>query len=97
MKNILFLQTNTFQGILATDFERSFAVFTYKCGDLEFSGGANIGFSTRVGLYGIHVAAERGNAKAIACWNSPGNVWVNVVYKLTTGKLRNNKSSGGIS
>ena len=85
-----YIQTNTFQGILATDFERSFAVFTYKCGDLDFSGGAIIGFSdTRSGYYRMHVASERGNAKAIDCLNYPENVWVNVVYKLTIGKSTN--------
>lgn len=84
-----YIQTNTFQGILATDFERSFAVFTYKCGDLDYSGGAIIGFSDSRFYYGMHVASERGNAKAIACLNYPENVWVNVVYELTFGKSTN--------
>ena len=58
------------------------------CGDLSFSGGATIGFSTKDGLYANHVASVRGNAQAISCLNSPENPWVNVVYELTlTGKL----------
>lgn len=52
------------------------------CGDLEFSGGATIGFVTESGLYANHVTLLRGNAKDIACLNSPNSPWVNVVYKL---------------
>lgn len=86
----LILQTNTFQGILVSDFEQSFAVFTYKCGDLGFSGDATIGFVTEGGLYANHAATFRGNAKEVACLNSPNSPWVNIVYKLTdSGKLRN--------
>ena len=58
------------------------------CGDLSFSGGATIGFSTKDGLYANHVVSIRGNAKAISCLNAPDSPWVNVVYELTlTGKL----------
>ena len=81
--HFLIPQTNTFQGILVSDFEQSFAVFTYKCGDLGFSGGATIGFVTAGGLFANHVATVRGNAKEVACLNSPNSPWVNVVYKLT--------------
>ena len=87
-KIILFLQTNTFQGILATDFVRSFAVFTYMCGDLSYSTNTIIGFFSEDGLYATHPASDRGNAMAVACLNYPDNPWVNVVYKLTAGKLK---------
>jgi hypothetical protein len=76
-------QTNTFQGILATDFSRSFAVFTYKCGDLTFSGGATIGFATEDGLFANHIATIRGSAQSIACLNMPSSPWVNVVYEIS--------------
>ena len=86
---IFFLQTNTFQGILATDFVRSFAVFTYKCGDLSYSAYTFIGVNSEDGLYAIHPASDRWNAMAIACLNYPGNPWVNVVHELTAaGKLK---------
>ena len=65
-------------------------MFTYKCGDLDFSGGAIIGFSeSRSNYYRMHFTSERGNAKAIACLNYPENVWANVVYKLSFGKSTN--------
>ena len=77
------LQTNTFQGILVTDYSRSFAVFTYNCGDLEFSNRATIGFSSGDGLFANHPATQRGSAQSIACLNQPVTPWVNVVYELT--------------
>ena len=77
------LQTNTFQGVLVTDYSRSFAVFTYNCGDLDFSNGATIGFSSGDGLFANHPAIQRGSALSIACLNQPVTPWVNVVYELT--------------
>ena len=84
---ILYTQTNTFQGLLVTDFSRSFSVFTYYCGDLSYSHGATIGFVTGDGLFAHHPAILRGSAQSVACLNSPASPWVNVVYEITkTGK-----------
>ena len=88
IKIIFFLQTNTFQGILATNFVRSFAVFIYMCGDLSYSADTVIGFFSEDGLNATHPASDRWNAMAIACLNYPDNPWVNVVYELTAGKLK---------
>ena len=79
------LQRNTFQGIIVTNFTRSFAVFIYYCGDLTFSSGATI---TPDGLFANHPATFSGSAQSIACMNSPASPWVNVVYEITTsGKI----------
>ena len=67
---------------------RSFAVFTYLCGDLSYSANTIIGFYSDDGLYALHPASDRLNAMAIACLNYPDNPWVNVVYELTAGKLK---------
>ena len=80
---IFALQTNTFQGMLVTNYSTSFAVFTYYCGDLGFSNGATIGFSSGDGLFANHPAVLRGSAQSIACLNQPTSSWVNVVYELT--------------
>ena len=77
------LQTNTFQGMLVTNYSTSFAVFTYYCGDLGFSNGATIGFSSGDGLFTNHPAVLRDSAQSIACLNQPTSSWVNVVYELT--------------
>ena len=79
-------QRNTFQGLVITDFNSSYAVFIYKCSDLEFSGGANIGFTAGNVLFSNHrVSGKR--AKNIACRNYPESPWVNWVYKLTRKDL----------
>ena len=83
----VFLQINTFQGVLVTDCSRSFAVFTYFCGEMGFSNGATIGFVTGDGLFANHPASQRGSVQSIACLNEPASPWVNVVYEITAGML----------
>ena len=81
--NFIFTQTNTFQGIIVTDFTRSFSVFTYFCGDLSYSNGATIGFTTADGFFANHPASLRSSSQSIGCLNSPASPWVNVVYEIT--------------
>ena len=70
-----------------TDFERSYAVFTYYCGNLNFSNNASIGFSSGDGINANHEATLSNFAESIACLNAPASPWVNVVYEIsTTGK-----------
>ena len=76
-------QTNTFQGIIVTDFSRSFSVFTYYCGDMSYSNGATIGFMTRDGLFANHPAGTRTHAEYIDCLNDPISPWVNIVYQIS--------------
>ena len=78
------LQSNTFQGILITNGEVSYAVFTYKCGLMAWSGGASIGYSTDGSFYYNHDLSLTSNASMIACGNT-GEVWKNIVSKL--GKM----------
>ena len=74
------VQGNTFQGILITDGWRSYAVFTYKCGLLEWSGGATIGFYAEGDFYMNHPLSGV-NSTQIACVNGD-LLWSNVVYSL---------------
>ena len=76
--------------MIVTDFSRSFSVFTYFCGDLSYSNGATIGFTTTDGLFANHPATLRNSAQDIACLNSPATPWVNVVYEIAApGKIDN--------
>jgi len=81
-------QTNTFQGIVTTDHRRSFAVFSYKCGDIGFSNSATIGFTAEDVFFANHPLTVRRRAQDIACINSPESEWVNVVYELTSEDLQ---------
>ena len=81
-------QTNTFQGIVTTDHMRSFAVFTYKCGDIGYSISATIGFTAGDVLFANHPLTVRKRAKRIACINSPESQWVNVIFELTSEDLQ---------
>ena len=82
------LQTNTFQGILVTDFERSYAVFTYYCEDLEFSSDSFVGFQVSDDFFYFHETSFTNNVLSIACLNVPDSPWVNIVYGTTaSGKF----------
>jgi len=77
-----FVQTNTFQGVVVSDGSRSYAVFIYRCGLMEWNGRAIIGFNANGSLYQNHRLAGTFSAKNIACLNSPDAIWSNVVYLL---------------
>ena len=67
-----------------TDFVTSYAVFTYKCGDLSYSQPGEIVVIDRLEYLEIyHAATYRNKPHDIACLNLP-SPWVNVVYKVTT-------------
>ena len=66
---------------MITNGYQSFAVFTYRCGSLQWSGDAVIGFKVNDQLYDIHELSGN-SANAIACLNSPRTIWSNVVYQL---------------
>ena len=76
-------QTNTYQGVLVTDGVQSYALFTYKCGEMEWSGGATIGFGANDELYANLRLSGSSQANAVACLNSPTTEWSNLLYKLT--------------
>ena len=80
------MQTNTYQAILATDGTNSFAIFTYKCGDLEWDGGAVIGFGASSEMFSNQRLSGTGRSLAIACLNDPGNQFSNVVFELTDSR-----------
>ena len=74
-------KANTFQGVLITNGFQSFTVFTYRCGSMQWSGNAVVGFKADDHLYEIH-SLSGSSANSIACLNSPGSVWSNVIYQL---------------
>ena len=82
---LIFLQTNTFQAIAITDGSQSYAVYTYRCGDLGWSGGATIGYNGGpVGnFYANHPLSGTNSANTIACLNSGVTEWFNVVYNVS--------------
>ena len=60
--NLHALQGNNYQVVLLTDGTRSYTVFTYKCGELNYSKfptAAAIGFSAGLSLYANHPLSHR--------------------------------------
>ena len=66
-----------------TNYSRSFAIFTYKCGDLSYPSHVTIGFGTPDGLFANHPFSSGSNTKSIACSKSSYSDWVNVVYEIS--------------
>ena len=81
--------TNTFQAVIVVDeVGVSFAIFIYKCGELEWISvdgnppptiGYYAGAPQKFGIYTV----ESNNADVISCVNCPDSVWTNVLFELS--------------
>ena len=80
--------------MIATDGFMSYAIFTYKCGELNWlwSKYATIGFSITQDFYANHYLSKTPNVNNISCLNSPTSEWSNVVYHIGGGKIPNKVS-----
>ena len=77
-------QTNTYQAIAITDGFQSYAVYTYRCGDLQWSGGATIGYNGGpIGNFSENHPLSGDNANSIACINTGVTEYSNVVYNVS--------------
>ena len=72
--------------MIATDGLASYAIFTYKCGELNWMATTTIGFSITQDFYANHALSRAANVNDIACLN-PNSTWSNVVYHVGGGKL----------
>ena len=77
------IQTNSYQGIVITDGTDSFAVFTYQCGAMTWSGNATIGFNAGGSQFENHPLSGSSIAQSIGCMNYNSTVWTNLLFKLT--------------
>lgn len=77
------MQTNSYQGIVITDGTDSFAVFTYQCGAMTWSGNATIGYNAGGSQFENHPLSGSSNTESIGCMNYNNTVWTNIVFKLT--------------
>jgi hypothetical protein len=80
---IITVQTNSYQGLVITDGRDSFAVFTYQCGAMTWSGNATIGFNAGGSQYENHPLSGSSITRSIACMNYSSTVWINLLFKLT--------------
>ena len=70
--------------MVITDGSKSYAVFTYKCGYLEWSGRfrhAVVGFNMR-GQFVNHPLSAQREVVNIACLQNHTTSWINLVYKI---------------
>ena len=79
------MQNNSYQAVLVTDgHEKSFAIFTFKCGMMNWAGRTpSIGFNAGGRYFAEHPLSQQPFSNTIACLNEE-SVWSNVVYDLTS-------------
>ena len=77
---------NTFQAIMVTDGNNSFAIFIYRCGDLQWDDNAVIGFGASSEFASNHWLSGTPNVTSIACLNTPDNPFFILLYKLTESR-----------
>lgn len=65
--------------ILVSDGIYSYAIFTYKCGLMEWSRTPTIGYNAG----GEHFANHDPSSSAVACLNTPTSDYSNVIYLLS--------------
>ena len=76
-------QNNTVQGLLITDGEKTYAVFTYKCGTLNWAGNAVIGFNAGGDYFTNHPLSGLTTSNLVACIHQfEGSEWNNIIYNL---------------
>ena len=80
---LIAIQTNSHQGIVITDGTDSFAVFTYQCGAMTWSGNATIGFNAGGSQFENHPLSGSSMTQSIGCMNYNSTVWTNLLFKLT--------------
>ena len=66
----------------------SYAIFTYKCGSLNWTHKAGIGFIASEEFFANHPLSRSNDVNDIACLNEPYSQWSNVIYKLTMTKCK---------
>ena len=72
---------NTYQAILITDGRKSYAVYTYECGAMEWGSFSTIGFNAAGVYYANHELSDTNNTQRIACLALPSEV-NNLIYDL---------------
>ena len=80
------MQTNSFQAVLTSSEGISFAIFTYKCGSLNWvNNRASIGYNAGMDFFN-HDLSRSIDVNDIACLNQPLTPWSNVILKFENGK-----------
>lgn len=80
-------QPNTFQLAVATDGKSSYAVLTFKCGDLNWVARvASIGFTADQNPHANYNFSRTAAVNNVSCLNLPLSNWSNVVYQISLGE-----------
>ena len=80
------INSSDFQAVLASQGNKTYAIFTYKCGLFDWNGtNAIIGFSASNTVF-ANSPLSRLVQSNINCLNSPTSNWSNIAYEI--GRVR---------
>ena len=68
---------------MVTDGTNSFAIFIYRCGDLEWNGGATIGYGASSEMFSNHRLSRSPFITFIGCLNTPNSQFFTVLYEVS--------------
>ena len=83
--------------VITSDGLYSYAVVTYECGDINWTGfdadqlnpsNPVVGFQAGQGVHGSHYLSYTPDVINIACLNLPSSNWSNVVFQLSQGESK---------
>lgn len=74
---------------MITDGVDSYAVFTYRCGDMNWAYRPTIGFNAAGDYFVNHPNTGSSSGEEIACLNSPISQWYNLVYEISLPNATN--------
>ena len=80
---IVIFQENTWQAILISNGTDSYAIFTYHCGDINWSRSTVIGYNAAGVVYMNHPLSGGSLPGDLDCRNAPDSNWTNILYNLT--------------
>ena len=73
---------------MITDGVNSYAVFTFKCGELNWSRSPTIGFNAASDFYQNHELTGSPTADSLDCFNFPTSDYYNVVYNISVDNVQ---------
>jgi hypothetical protein len=77
----------TFQGILATNQRKTYAIFTYKCDGNKYPNKPTVGYVTKDGMVFNHEATLQDNPHKVIC-NCTTDEYVNIVLKISESECK---------
>ena len=72
--------------MITDGYSTSYAVFIYRCGDINWAGNAVVGYRAVGSVFDMNPASYSDNVLTLGCNNTRTYPWENLIYRLPPGK-----------